>query len=37
MTLLFQHPPVIEGVEKFIDENGRYDKAAHDDFILQKL
>lgn len=30
-----QNPPKIEGVEKFIDENGRYDKAAHDHFIWQ--
>lgn len=28
-----QNPPQIEGVEKFIDANGRYDKKAHDDEI----
>lgn len=25
-----QNPPKIEGIERFIDEKGRYDKAAHD-------
>lgn len=28
-----QNPPNVPGVEKFIDENGRYNKEAHDDEI----
>ena len=31
-----QNPPKVKGVEAFIDENGRYNKDAHDDFMWSK-